>query len=318
MQKLLPKAELAGFINTLLEKYTVIGPVKKGNTKFDFIKSPKQLYLSKITQVPVKKFFLPDNETILTFKDNKISEPKDKTSLRIIFGLRKCDLNALQVLDLIMKDPLYIMKRRKTILIGMGCNNPDKYCFCNSMDLKEGDFDLFFYPAKNHYFISIGSKKGLALVKNLKNAKIHYKPKIKNTKILINKEIERFYKDKAWLTDSDKCLSCSACTVYCPTCNCFDIFDSSDINLKQGSRKRSETSCQLQSFSRVAGDKIFRQSRPSRFKHFVYHKIDYFKKQYKRFMCVGCGRCLRVCPTKIDWVETLNLLGGMRDEKSLI
>jgi ferredoxin len=25
-------------------------------------------------------------------------------------------------------------------------------------------------------------------------------------------------------------------------------------------------------------------------------------------MCVGCGRCLRVCPTKIDWVNTNNLL----------
>jgi len=315
MQKLLKKEQFKNFLQSLIQNYQVIAPVKKDNTKFDIIQKPKQVYLRNITQVPLKKFFLPDNETLLEFDNQKIIESKDNTPIRIIFGLRLCDINALLVLDKIMQDPKYIMKRRKTIIIGYHCSNPDKYCFCNSMQLIHKGYDLFFYPTRNHYFISIGSKKGLALVKHLPNAKITFNPRIKNIKTLPDKNITNHYQDKAWQTNSDNCLSCSACTIYCPTCNCFDIIDKSDLNNIKGKRTRSEASCQLQSFSRVAGNKIFRNNRASRFKHFVYHKIDYFKKSHGRYMCVGCGRCLRVCPTKIDWTNTINLITSMKSEE---
>ena len=129
---------------------------------------------------------------------------------------------------------------------------------------------------------------------------------MKNKKELPDKDIENDYKNKIWESDANKCLSCSACTIYCPTCNCFDINDKIDINFKNGNRTRTQTSCQLKSFSEVAGGKCFRDSRLARFKHFVYHKISYFKKTHDKYMCVGCGRCLRVCPTKIDWVDTIN------------
>jgi len=308
MQKLLPKSKLNDFIKGLMAKHQVIAPVQKGNTKFEVVSRPEDIYLEKITQVPVKKFFIPDNEVLLKFEDGKVIEPEDQTAGRVIFGLRKCDLNALQVLDKVLCDPLYLNKRRKTILIGMYCDNPDDYCFCNSMELDDDCYDLFFYPKGEEYYISIGTEKGGQLVSHLPNVKKEFVPKIRNIKVLKKKDIGMDYKSAVWKSDSDRCLSCSACTVYCPTCNCFDIRDELDINLKNGKRVRSEISCQLKSFSRVAGGKVFRESRLSRFKHFVYHKIDYFKKQHDRYMCVGCGRCLRVCPTKIDWVKTINAL----------
>jgi len=307
IQKVLLKKELNNFIENLMKDYEVIAPVHEGNTKFKIIKNIKEIFLKNITKIPVKKFFLPDDETLLKFKNGNIVEPKDQTLKRIIFGLRLCDLNALLVLDKVMIDPLYINKRKKTILIGLYCDDPDEYCFCNSMEL-EDYYDLFFYPRGDKYYISIGSKKGRMLIKDLTDAKEIFTPKIKNTKTLKKKDISGYYRNDIWKSDADKCLSCGACTVYCPTCNCFDIKDDLAINLKDGKRIRTETSCQLRSFSRVAGGKIFRESRLSRFKHFVYHKIVYFKKQHNKYMCVGCGRCLRVCPTKIDWVNTINTL----------
>ena len=81
MQKILPKKELDSFIESLIKKYVVIAPIKKDPvlTKFEKISETKQIFLEKITRVPVKKFFIPENETLLEFKDNKVIENKEKT-----------------------------------------------------------------------------------------------------------------------------------------------------------------------------------------------------------------------------------------------
>ncbi len=318
MQKILPKKDLKKFIENLMKKYEVIAPVKEGITKFKILKSENDLnkfYLREITLAPFKEFLIPEREELLNFKDKKIKEvvkkPKKKT---VVFGLRKCDLNAILVLDEVMFDKNYKIKRNNMILVGLHCEHPDKYCFCNSMELE--DFhDLFFYEDGGNYHISIGSEKGKPLVKNLKKSEKEIIKKIKNFKTLGDKDIEAHYNNKIWKSDADKCLSCGACTAYCPTCNCFDIKDELDINLKDGKRLRETASCQLHSFSRVAGGKIFRTSVLARFKHFVYHKIVYFKKQKGKYMCTGCGRCLRVCPPRIDWVNTINLMKDMERGK---
>ncbi|MDP2925931.1 MAG: 4Fe-4S dicluster domain-containing protein [Nanoarchaeota archaeon] len=317
MQKTLPKKELLNFIKILMEKYEVIAPVKKDKvlSKFEIIKDPREIYLNEITTVPVKEFFIPEDETLVEFKDGNIIENKGEIKPRIIFGLRKCDINAIEVLDKVMPCSIYINKRKNTILIGIFCEKPDKYCFCESMELNDSGYDLFFYAKDKDYYITIGSKKGEAIVKYLNNAKKEIKLKYKNKKILYDKNIEHYYKNKIWDSDAEKCLSCSACTVYCPSCNCFDIKDTLNMNLKDGIRTRHEISCQLKSFSRVAGGKSFRDSRLSRFKHFVYHKIVYYKHRKGRYMCVGCGRCLRACPTKIDWVKTINILTGFKKKR---
>lgn len=312
MQKILPKKDLKKFIEGLMRKYQVIAPVEEEITKFKILKSKSDLnnlYLEKITLAPFKEFLIPEKEELINFKNGKIQEvinkPKKKT---IVFGLRKCDLNAILVLDKVMFDSNYKAKRDNLILIGLHCDNPDEYCFCDSMELEDNCYDLFFYEERGDYFISIGSKKGKYLVKNLKKSDKEVIKKIENKKALANKDIEKDYNNKVWKSDADKCLSCGACTAYCPTCNCFNIKDELDINLKDGSRFRETASCQFQSFSRVTGGRTFRTSVLARFKHFVYHKIVYFKKQKGKYMCVGCGRCLRVCPPRIDWVSTINLM----------
>jgi len=307
-QKIISRDDLPHFVNKLIRKYEVIAPVKEVNTKFKQVNSFDEIYLDGITEVPAKEFFIPESETILEFKKGRAKEVSRHIKKRVIFGLRMCDLNAIKILDSVMFDKNYLERRKKTFLVGIFCENPDKYCFCNSMEL-ENYFDLFIFPDGDNYRIAIGSNKGKRLVRGIKTSDKDIEiPKPKNKKVLKNKNIEKKYRNKAFEEDARKCLSCSACTAYCPTCNCFDFKDVSDF---EGNSKRIRrlSSCMLKNFSEVAGGKSYRDSRLSRFKHFIFHKLVYFKKQKGRYMCVGCGRCLRVCPTKIDWVNTLNKMG---------
>jgi ferredoxin len=310
MQKIILKSKLNELISNWMKDYEVVAPVKDKNSQFKKVEDPKQISYDFLTQVTAKSHFIPDGEKLLEFKDGKIEETTGHIKKTIMFGMRKCDLNAVQVLDKVMYDKQYLAKRKNTVLVGLFCESPDKYCFCNSLNLTEF-WDLFFYPKGDNYIIDVKGKKGINLVKHLPDAKKEVKiPNPVNFKKLNTRNIEKYYKDDFWDKDAKKCLSCTACTVYCPTCNCMDIKDTIDVSGKFGARIRHHMSCMIKSFSRIAGGKSFRDSRLSRFKHFVYHKISYFEKQRGRPMCVGCGRCLRVCPTKIDWVNTINMMNA--------
>ena len=92
----------------------------------------------------------------------------------------------------------------------------------------------------------------------------------------------------------------------CPTCYCSGIKDEADWDLKKMQRVREHTSCQLKSFTKVAGGHVFRSSRSDRFKHRIYHQLQWFKEKNGIDLCVGCGRCITGCPTKIDFVDIIN------------
>ena len=123
-------------------------------------------------------------------------------------------------------------------------------------------------------------------------------------------DIKDFYYSQNWKKGVNECISCGACNFLCPTCHCFTVEDEVEFNLKDGKRIRKQASCQLKSFTRVAGDHIFRDSKEARFKHRIYHQIQYFKERHDIVMCTGCGRCIRGCPAKIDWVNIINGMKG--------
>lgn len=59
-------------------------------------------------------------------------------------------------------------------------------------------------------------------------------------------------------------------------------------------------------FSRMAGGVNPRLAKKDRFMQRFYHKFDYFVERYGRFLCVGCGRCINVCPVNIDVTKVLS------------
>jgi len=309
------KGVLDRFLGSLMKDLDLYAPIKTDEVRFSSVEKAKDVYLDNMSLFPAKEYFFRKREVVFNFTGNKITIPKPKVAKRAFFGLRKCDLNAIKHQDLVYSgdadDPYYNAARKNSYLIGYHCNPPpSKYCFCGSMDLVDF-FDLMFYEKDDYFYIEIGSDKGRELAKKyskyfsearaltLQERKIHGADK------LLKDDISGLYDNPKWKKGVDDCLSCSACTALCPTCYCFEMKD----ELKtpdSGERVRGWSSCQLPSFTRVAGDFVFRKEREHRFKHRIYHQLDYFKKKYGIHLCVGCGRCIEGCPTKIDFVQIIN------------
>ncbi|MEK6917144.1 MAG: 4Fe-4S dicluster domain-containing protein [Nanoarchaeota archaeon] len=314
------KQDFSEFLANIKTKSELYAPIKTDAVRFQKIDNLDDIYLKTLPDFSVKEFFFRQREKLFSFNGNKVTVKIDKPKTRVFFGLRRCDLNAIAHQDFVFmekhKDPYYIAQRKGAILLGYHCNEaPSKYCFCGSMDLKDC-YDLMFWDKGNHFLVDVGSDKGKKLIdKNFKKTRLKVAEKdrkIKFTDRLKKKDISNLFDNPNWEKGAKLCISCASCTTLCPTCYCHEIKDETKLeDLKSGDRIREWSSCQLKDFSRVAGNHIFREPLLDRFKHRIYHQLQYFKERYNIEMCVGCGRCITHCPTDIDFVQLIN---EMKDE----
>lgn len=313
----LKKRLLYKFLNAVAKEYDVYAPVKTDLVRFERY-SGQEIYLKQNSYFPIKEFFFKKEETLFDFSGSKITIPQKKIKKRVFFGVRRCDLNAVKHQDGLFletyKDSYYKQEREGSLLIGYHCNKPpSSFCFCGSMELE--DFhDLMFFDRKDYFLVESGSEKGRKLLKKHRNLFMETEKtitgedkKIPDSDNLQKKEISNLYNHPDWKKGINMCIGCGACTAVCPTCYCFSMHDETDIsNLKKGKRKRTWSSCQLKEFTKVAGGHVFREKRGERFKHRIYHQVQYFRERYGINLCTGCGRCISGCPTRIDWVKILN------------
>ncbi|MBN2052136.1 4Fe-4S dicluster domain-containing protein [Candidatus Woesearchaeota archaeon] len=316
MGKVLDKKRLKEFLGKVSKGKELIAPVKRGTLRFEIININyfDDICLEGRPLFSIKKFFSPAKHDLLKLnladKKKPFEEEKTRFKPRVIFGARLCDFNGLLRLDKLFnskeyQDDYYKAARENTLLIGINCvPAPSKYCFCESMGL-EKYYDLMLHDMGNKYYIEAGSPKGEALIMTLEDYDF-VMPEIKCDKKLFRKDLTQYYDNPAWNSENDKCLSCGKCTSHCTTCLCFDVMDELEVDLKKGKRFKEWDSCQFLNFTLVAGGAIFRKDRLSRFKHRIYHKLQYFREKFGMDMCTGCGRCIEACPRLIDFTEVIN------------
>ncbi|MEK6923784.1 MAG: 4Fe-4S dicluster domain-containing protein [Candidatus Micrarchaeota archaeon] len=324
----LRKGDLGKFLRKAAESSELIAPLAcaDGLVRFQQVRRGDgavtadlaRLDLKRQAFFPAKEFFFPQEEEVLAFEGGGVRPVLPPRVKRVFFGLRLCDLNAIARQDLALLSPpvdaYYARRREGALLLGWHCRKPPhEYCFCGSLGLRQDCCDALFFDRGGELLVEVNSRQGEEFIKSFKGL---FKPRsgeltprdraIPGASRLEKKDLSAFYDSAAWEEGVAKCLSCAACTALCPTCYCFELKEEAPSCGSCPTRSRCWSSCQLESFTRVAGGFVFRKSRADRFKHRIYHQLQYFREKHGVDLCVGCGRCIAGCPTRIDFVKIIN------------
>jgi len=336
--KILAKEGLAALFDVLAMN-RIIGPVEQARGRdgkiiygFDQICSFQDLRLDYTTTVhSPKKYFLPYKEVLSTFtlQDRNWQKTVDYNAHypRVFFGMHACDINALNKLDKVMienvyPNPYYAAKRHSTFIVGIDCL-PQPGCFCRSMraDTVFNGFDMFLTDIGDDYFVEIQTAAAYEILKNVgtrepsahdharfmkkgDEKKEQYSCQVDTTDL--TKILDMEFQAEVWREWGSRCLSCGTCANVCPTCYCFGVTESIDLDLRGAVKERHLYSCNLIDFAEVAGGHNFRPDSHTRLKYRYYHKHRGFVEAFEESLCVGCGRCGVACLAGITVPEVID------------
>ncbi len=328
----LPKEKLPDFLNALSD-FEIWAPVQKDtSTLFEVIGDPANAPLNLENQPVIsKKAIFPQTEPLFSYDmKGTITEPDiPNTKHTFIFGIRPCDARSFTLLDPVFEgdipDPYYLSRRRSAVLAGIACTQPFLNCFCTSIGgnpfSTEGLDLLFIECNESLFFIEVITDQGQKVIdkasslfsspsgeetKKAEQLREQATAKIKRQIDLtgVPDKLSGLFEHPIWKQFASKCIGCGICTYSCPTCYCFDMQD--ETTFKQGRRVRTWDSCMFPEYTLHASGHNPRETRAERFRNRIYHKFKFNVDNFKAYSCVGCGRCITLCPVNIDLIEYLS------------
>jgi heterodisulfide reductase subunit C len=331
--KLVSATNLKKLLAELETDYTVILPVRKGETRFyepfASLQSDNGAFVVGEVRAgePLKSFFFHAKQKVA--ENYQDTAPKGAAKPLCIVGAKACDLKGFRVLDTVFMgedylDPFYKEAREKNLIISADCTMALEVCFCLAMDVDpypKDSSDINLSQVGEDYLVQALSEKGNRLLGKFSEyfqeaGEAHLKERDEQRKRVRGQVqdnirssgvpaqdrlagvIEKRYEDPLWQEEAETCVECGACNTICPTCHCFLLYDQLDD--RDLVRYRLWDSCLIKDFAEVAGGANPRPQLYMRLRNRFEKKFDYFPKVNNLYACTGCGRCILACPGKID------------------
>jgi len=256
-------------------------------------------------------------------------EPTDGAPLAF-FGMRACELAGVAVQDRVFMggpvvDPGYAARRRRVLRIAVQCGQAGGTCFCVSMGtgpgVRPGAADLILTeilePPRHYFLIEVGSPEGATVLAEVPLKAPAADDTTKAETIVTHTagsmgramDIEGIHgllvknlEHPRWEVVARRCLSCTNCTMVCPTCFCSNQEEVPDLAVEKVERWRRWDSCFNLGLTEMHGQAV-RKTGLSRYRQWLTHKLDTWHDQFGISGCVGCGRCITWCPVGIDLTE---------------
>jgi len=288
----------------------------------------------------LKPFFFAPEETLVELRREpgglQVNEVKPDAPRLAFLGVRACDLAAIAVQDRVFlhdrfRDTHYETRRKDALLIAVNCTHSAPTCFCVSM--KTGPealagFDLSLTEMEESFVVRSGSPAGAAIA-----AKLRLNPAGDAEALAASERINEcaanmqrhmdtsdfpglLYEEAEnprWDEVAARCLSCTNCTMVCPTCFCHTVVDMQEIDGNMSRRVRQWDSCFSLEHARIHGFN-FRPKIRDRYRQWLTHKLASWIDQFGTSGCVGCGRCISWCPVGIDLTEEVAAIRAQRGQ----
>jgi len=331
--------QLNAFFSALKNRYKVFYPIVKnpnytGKTDYSYTDEPSGeplVFNSYRCVEPLKSFFTFTRDKAAQYFSQ--DEPQASTQV-VLFGVKSCDIAGHKVQDYVFLegvevDSSYRLRRENTIIISSDCTDFKEVCHCLAWEIlpyPTEKFDLNLSPLNEGYLLEAGSQKGEILIGEFskyfviaKDAQIAARkvkrdnlidrlrreliPKHLVTKGVVQRLVREGYSLDTWKQFMLTCVECGGCNFICDTCHCFLLSDKKDGNAND--RFKLWDSCLYANYAKVAGGANPNKLRAQRLRFRFIKKFDFFVDNLGMPACCGCGRCIEVCPGRIDIREVL-------------
>jgi sulfhydrogenase subunit beta (sulfur reductase) len=285
-------------------------------------------------------FFAPEEPLLRVHKERRgfrIDEVAPAPAPLAFIGVRACDLAALAVQDRIflhdrVSDAHYTARREHVVLIAVNCTRAAATCFCTSMGTgpqATRGHDLALTELEETFLIESATPAGDAIVEALApepscEAEVaEARARIASCAASMQRRLDTsdlpgLLYDEAesprWDDVAQRCLSCTNCTMVCPTCFCHTVVDQTELDGNMSQRVRQWDSCFSLEHAHIHG-KNFRPRVHDRYRQWLTHKLASWIDQFGTSGCVGCGRCITWCPVGIDLTEEVAAIRAQRDQR---
>jgi Fe-S-cluster-containing hydrogenase component 2 len=282
-----------------------------------------------------KQFFFPPRLTVEQARRQAdggwtFSRPDPSDERFALLGVRACELAAIGVQDRVMMhgpfvDTEYAARRESALIIAVNCTVAAETCFCTSMGSGprcQAGFDLALTETEDGFVVEVGSDAGRNLTEQLEHCeassdqldsadRLRRRAEDQISKAMNTEGIRDLLLNNLnhpqWDKVAARCLSCTNCTMVCPTCFCSTVNDVSELAGDKIERVRQWDSCFNLEFGYTAGGTV-RNSIRNRYRQWLTHKLASWHDQFDTSGCVGCGRCITWCPVGIDLTEEVDAI----------